>query len=315
MTGRGNLQRTAGEQVSRYNHSMSRASLAQFLPWTDRAGRMSWLKLAVFIACLAPAIWMLAGVYYSFLYPAPMRGLIRDTGNWAMRLIVLSLAITPLRYATRLNRLVLVRRMLGLTGLFYTLAHLAIYLVDRQFDVVWILFDIFGRIYISTGVVAAVILVAMGITSNDRGIARLGSSGWNRLHAWIYPAGFLSLLHIFLLVRLNAFEATLISGLCAFAFGFRTLRQNKLAESALHLAALGASLAVITAILEAAFYRLSTGVAMIRVLEANLDFSYQIRPAWWVLAAGLAMASSVFVRRALNSGRDERALRIARQPN
>ncbi len=275
---------------------MSSIRLSTLAPWTDRAGRVSWLKLAVFVACVAPAVWIALRLHCGTFHPAPVRGLIRETGDWAMRFMALSLAVTPLRYVTRQNRLVIVRRMLGLTGLFYTLAHLAIYMFDRSFNLWWMILELFWRIYISAGWVATVVFIVMGVTSNDWGIRRLGSATWNRWHAWAYPAAFLSLLHIFILVRLDAFEATLIGGLCAFAVGFRLLRRAGRAERPWTLLLLGVGLALATAVFEAWFYRFATRVDMMRVLEANFDFSYRIRPAWWVLAAGCAMAASAMLR-------------------
>ena len=273
------------------------ANWRTWAPWTDRAGRLSWLKIACFTACVAPAVWMVWRINGGVFHPAPVRGAIRETGDWAMRFIALSLAVTPLRYATRWNRLVMIRRMLGLAGLAYTLAHLAIYLYDREFNLLWIVLELFWRIYISAGWVAVAIFVLMGVTSNDWGVRRLGSARWNRWHAWAYPAAFLSLLHIFILVRLDAYEATLTIGLVAFALGFRTLRRAGAAEIPTRLLALGAGLAVATALFEAWFYKFATRVDMMRVLEANLDFSYRIRPAWWVLAAGGVMAVSAWARK------------------
>ncbi len=281
-----------GDYTARMIASFARS----YAPWTDRAGRTSWLKLVVFLACIAPAIWMAWLWYGGYPHPNPIRGVIRDTGDWAMRFLAASLAITPLRYLTRWNRLILLRRMLGLAGLFYTLAHLAIYVVDRQFNLHYMWLEIFWRIYISAGWVATIIFILMGITSNDWGIRRRGAVEWNRLHALTYPAALLSLLHMFILIRFDAFEAVLILGLVCFAIGFRLMRGRGAQNDPLKLLALGTGLALATALFEALFYRWATRAPLDVVLKANFDFSYQVRPAWYLLAAGIVFALAAWAR-------------------
>ena len=286
---------------------MTRAALITYAPWTDRAGRLSWMKLATFLVCLAPLVWM-AWEWRTAAYPNPMRGLIRETGDWAMRFIALLLAITPLRYATRWNRPVLLRRMLGLTGLFYTLLHLGLYLVDRKFNLQWIVLELFWRIYISAGWVATIIFVIMGVTSNDQGIRKLGSARWNQWHAWVYPAALLSLLHIFILVRLDLYEATVTLGFVAFVIGFRLLRSRGLQGDPARLLKLGVGIGLVLAIFEALFYRWATRVDMMLVLKANFDFTYRVRPVWWIISGGLLMACLAFWRRGFKRPEPPRSL-------
>ena len=109
---------------------MTASDLTAWLPWTDRAGRTSWIKLVTFLAMLAPAVWMLTEWRMGWLSPKPVTDLVRESGDWAMRILILSLAVTPLRYVARFNRVILVRRMVGLAALFYTLAHIALWCVD-----------------------------------------------------------------------------------------------------------------------------------------------------------------------------------------
>jgi sulfoxide reductase heme-binding subunit YedZ len=259
------------------------------LPWTDRAGRLSWLKLVTFLLCIAPILWM-AYEWKAALWSAkPLTALIRETGDWAVRFIALSLLITPLRYASRWNRLILIRRMLGLTALAYTIIHIVLYVIDREFGLLTILYDVLLRLYLILGLIATLILIALGVTSNSYWIGRLGALQWNRLHLWTYPAAALSLLHVFLVIRLNAFEASLISGLLLLFVGFRLLRQRPNPSSPLKWLALAILCGVMTALIEVIFYRISTGVDPMRVLIANLDFSYEIRPAWWVFLSGLTL--------------------------
>ena len=265
-------------------------------PWTDRAGRISWLKLAVFLACCAPAFWIAWQWRDGQLSPKPVTDVLRQTGDWALRFLVATLAISPLRHATRWNRIYIVRRMLGLTAMAYTLTHLGFWFAHENF--VWwtILMESLLRVYLLVGYVATFIMIALGITSNEAAIRRLGSHGWNNLHWWIYPAALASLVHYFMLVRLDATQAALMAGLCALFAGFRALRKRKSDFGVASLIALALFAGVATALIEAGYYAFATGVDARRLLEAHLDFSYAIRPAWHVLAAGLAMALARLAR-------------------
>eukprot|EP01037_Dinobryon_pediforme_P023663 gene23663-25170_t len=108
-------------------------ALRPWLPWTDRAGRLVPVKLLVFIAVCAPAIWMLIQWQGGMLSPKPLTDLLRQSGDWAIRLLVATLLVTPLRFVTKWNRWVMVRRMVGLAALAYTLAHLLFYFWDEAF--------------------------------------------------------------------------------------------------------------------------------------------------------------------------------------
>ena len=259
------------------------------MPWTDRAGRTSWIKLATLLALLAPAVWMVTEWRMGWLSPKPTGDLVRESGDWAMRILVLSLAVTPLRYLARLNRAILVRRMVGLAALFYTLAHMALWCVDLHFEWLQIAMELALRLFLTVGLVATLLMVALGVTSNDWGIRKLGAVRWNRLHAWVYAATLLSLIHHFMEVRLDASEASLMCGLFVLLMSFRAIRKRA-TPGFLNLMLAAVLCAVGTGLIEALYYKLSTSVSVWRVLMANFDVSYRISPAMWVLGAGLAVA-------------------------
>ena len=259
------------------------------MPWTDRAGRTSWIKLATLLALLAPAVWMVTEWRMGWLSPKPTGDLVRESGDWAMRILVLSLAVTPLRYLARLNRAILVRRMVGLAALFYTLAHMALWCVDLHFEWLQIAMELALRLFLTVGLVATLLMVALGVTSNDWGIRKPGAVRWNRLHAWVYAATLLSLIHYFMEVRLDASEASLMCGLFVLLMSFRAIRKRA-TPGFLNLMLAAVLCAVGTGLIEALYYKLSTSVAVWRVLMANFDVSYRISPAMWVLGAGLAVA-------------------------
>jgi sulfoxide reductase heme-binding subunit YedZ len=267
-----------------------------WLPFTDRAGRVSALKLAVFIACCAPAVWMAYRWSAGLLSPKPVTDILRETGDWALRFLVASLAVTPLRYSTRWNRVYLVRRMLGLTALFYTLGHLGFWFAHENFRWLHLLYEAFFRTYLLIGVIATVLMVILGVTSNDASVRGLGAAKWNALHWWTYPAALASLVHYFMLIRLDATQAALLAGLCVLFAGFRLLRKMNADFGALHLLALAVLSGLATALIEIGYYAFATGAQASRLIGAHWDFTYQVRPAWWVLGAGLAMALARVVR-------------------
>lgn len=285
------------------------ASLLSFAPWTDRAGRLSWLKLAVFLACCAPAVWIAWRWQAGGLSPKPVTDALRETGDWSLRFLVAALVVTPLRHATRWNRIYLVRRMLGLAALAYALAHVGFWFAQEDF--VWrtILAESVLRAYLFIGWLATFGMIALGVTSNEAAIRRLGAGRWNDLHAWIYAIALASLVHYFMLVRLDATQAALMAGLCLLFAGFRLLRKRAGDFGAASLAGLAVLAGLGAALIEAGYYAFATGADATRVLAANLDFSYVVRPAWWVLAAGLALAAGRFLR---DLARKVAAARLAR---
>jgi sulfoxide reductase heme-binding subunit YedZ len=274
-----------------------------WLPFTDRAGRVSVFKLLVFMACCAPAAWMAYRWGAGLLSPKPVTDILRETGDWALRFLVVTLAVSPLRYATRWNRIYVVRRMLGLTALSYTLAHLGFWFGHEGFRWMHLLYEAFFRTYLLIGVIATAIMVVLGATSNDASVRRLGAARWNGLQWWIYPAALASLVHYFMLIRLDATQAALMAGFCTLFAGFRFLRKMKGDFGALHLLALAVLAGFATAAIEIGYYAFATGAQVSRVITAQWDFTYQVRPAWWVLGAGLALALAWIVRGALSSRR------------
>jgi sulfoxide reductase heme-binding subunit YedZ len=266
-------------------------------PWLDRAGRLSPLKLATFLLVLAPALWIAWLWATQGLGPKPVTEAIHRTGDWTVRLLIATLAVTPLRRIANYPKLILVRRMLGLAVLGYALLHLSLYGLDQAFDLKRIATEIVLRIYLLIGFTAMLGLVALGATSTDAAIRRLGGN-WQRLHRVIYAVGVLALAHYFLQAKLNVTQPVLWSGLFLLLMGYRLIRRFELPEGPLGLAALAVAAGIATALLEAGWYAAATGANAAMVLSANLDFEYDIRPAWCVLAVGLALSLMAAVRRA-----------------
>ncbi len=290
--------------------------LASWLPWTDRAGRLSVVKLFVFIAMLAPAFWMAFEWRAGWFSTKPLTDTIRESGDWALRILVVALAVTPLRLVTRWNRLVLVRRMLGLAALFYTLVHVVLYCVDLQLDWGEILSELVLRTYLTVGTIATLGLIVLGVTSNDWSIHELGAKRWNLLHASVYLLAVLSLLHEFMEVKIDSFEVSVLTGIFILLMGARRMRKTGLSLNVINLLILAPLAGVATALIEAGYYGVATGVDARRVLSANLDFTYTIRPAWWVFGVGICVAfislfSALFGRRANTAAPTGRLVAVA----
>lgn len=286
------------------------ASLSSLFPWTDRAGRLVLLKLVCMLALCAPAVWMIYEWAFDLLSPKPVTDLIRESGDWALRILVLSLAVTPLRYVARWNRVAIIRRMVGLAALFYTLAHIVLWCIDLQFDWLQLAMELVLRMFLTVGLAGTLIMVVLGLTSNDFSIRHLGAQRWNSLHAWVYASVALSVLHYFMEVRLDATEAALMCGFFILLMAFRVVRR-RVTPRFVNLTAMAVLCGLATAIAEAIYYRVSTGVDINRVLLANFDFSYTIRPSWWVLGVGVLVAILAEVRARFAPARGRDTLRRA----
>lgn len=162
------------------------------------------LKPFVVAAALAPVLWLALGAWRGWLGANPIEAITRSTGVWTLRFMVITLAVTPLRWATGWNDLVRFRRMLGLVAFFYGTLHLLTYLwLDQFFDWGSIAKDVVKRPFITAGFSAYVLLVPLAITSTAGMIRRLGGRAWRRLHRLAYVAAALGVVHYWWLVKLD----------------------------------------------------------------------------------------------------------------
>ncbi len=283
-------------------------------PWTDRSGKFSPLKATVFAGLCLPALWIAWRAISGDLGPRPIDEAILRTGDWAIRFIWLSLAVTPLRFIAGWPKLIVVRRMLGVSAMCYALSHFTLYTLDLQFDFARIASEIALRFYLTIGFVALLGLVALGVTSTDGAIRRLGGN-WNRLHRLgcvIWP---LAAFQCFIQSKADVYEPTLMAGFLLLLMLYRGARWRGFAINSVPvLVSIAVFAALGTAAIEYAWYGLATGVPPGRVLAANLQFSYSIRPAWWVLAVGLGLALVAFVRSRMGGQQARPRGRVSRVP-
>jgi len=270
---------------------------ARYFPWRDRSGRLSALKLCTFAAVLLPGLSVALGWELGWLAPKPVTEAIHETGLWAVRILVASLAVSPLRRIAQWPKLIAVRRMLGLAVLAYAAVHLTLYLVDQKFDLAHVASEIALRFYLTIGFIALLGFAALGATSTDAMIKRLGGIAWNRLHALVYPIAILALLHFMIQSKLDVSQPVIMTGLFLILMGQRLLQRYDLGDSIVALAGLAAAAAILTASFEAAWYHVRNGIDVADVLGADLGFDGSVRPAWFVLAAGVAVVVLRLVRR------------------
>jgi sulfoxide reductase heme-binding subunit YedZ len=160
-----------------------------------RGTKRAWLKPLVFIVSLVPLVSLLVSLLTNQLGANPIEALTDETGEWALRFIVLGLLLSPLRWWLKVTWPVQIRRMIGLFAFFYALVHLGIYLfLDQQLDLAAIVADLLERPYIAAGTVAFSILLPLAVTSNRKMVKRLGKR-WQSLHRWVYIAACAAVVH------------------------------------------------------------------------------------------------------------------------
>ncbi len=277
-----------------------KTSNAMKYPWTDRAGKLSAIKIAALIAALIPLILIVTGYKANILGPRPITQAIHETGDWAIRFFLISLAVTPLRNITRWTKLVLIRRILGLTALAYAALHFSLYILDQNFNLLRVASEIWLRIYLLIGFIALLGLTALGATSTDAMIRRMGKN-WNRLHSLAYPLAALGVLHFFMQSKADVTEATLMAGFLIALMLYRAAHARDFRLSSVWtLMGIAIVAALGTALVEYAWFALATKIPPTRVLLANLSFGYSLRPMWWVLGATLIPAIWVGLKSAMD---------------
>jgi len=181
------------------------------------------MKLLLFIAALGPVAYLANGLVNGGLGANPAETLQLETGIWALRFLLASLAVTPLRRLTGWNRLIQYRRMLGLFAFFYATLHLCTYLVlDRLFEWTGIVEDIAKRPFITFGMLAFALMVPLALTSTKGWIRRLGRR-WQLLHRLVYVSGIAACLHFLWKVKVIIGEPVYYALILAALLGFRLL--------------------------------------------------------------------------------------------
>jgi sulfoxide reductase heme-binding subunit YedZ len=268
-------------------------------PWNDYGGRISPLKLTVFVALFLPALWTGLSYLMGWLEPRPFDEAIHQVGLWTIRLIFLALLVTPLRQIAHWSRLMVVRRMIGVAAFAYALAHFGLYAADQAFDVAKIASEIALRIYLTIGFVAVLGLSILAATSTDGMIRRIGSRRWLQLHRIVYVIALLAVVHYFMQSKLEIWEPMIMAGILVWLLGYRLLHRWLAVRQRLALrwvAALSVGATLVTAAGEAAYFAIAYHADPMRVVAANWSLDLGARPAVVVLGLGLAMYAAGLLR-------------------
>lgn len=185
------------------------------------------LKPAIFILLLIPVLQLGWGLWQDTLGANPLEAVIRSLGDWALRILLITLAVSPMRRLTGWGQLLRLRRLLGLYAYFYAILHLLGYLWFEQFfDWAEVWYDITERPFITVGMLAVLLLTPLAITSTKSMIRRMGKN-WKRLHLLVYPIAVLSVLHFFWMVKLDISEPIVYALVLTLLLGERVVNSMR----------------------------------------------------------------------------------------
>ncbi len=256
-----------------------------------------WLRLATLFALCVPAANLAWRWYAGDLDPRPVTLATHATGDWAVVLLLVSLALTPARTLFDWSPLIHIRRRIGVAAALYALAHLLIYVLDQKWNLIVVATEIAKRFYLTIGFVALLALVALAVTSTNGWQRRL-KRNWKRLHWLVYPAVAVALVHFFIQSKVKIGEAAFAAGLFLWLMLWRVL-PPKLRTSFAGLLLLAVAATLGTVVIEATWYGLVNKIDPLRVLAANLDLDLVPRPAHKVLAVSLLTIGLVALRRGI----------------
>jgi len=218
------------------DHSIATAStqLKQTAPSTQHSARArkfklpAWVKYPVIAVSLLPALWIGFALWSDltrntrFLGANPVKEMEHFMGEWNIRFLVLTLAVTPVMKITGWGWLIRYRRIFGLLAFLYIFLHLTIYFVlDVELSGALLVEDVAERLYITLGMAGFLLLVPLAITSTKGWIKRLGNKRWNQLHWLIFPAVVLGLIHYYMAVKRDIREPLFYALIFAVLFWYR----------------------------------------------------------------------------------------------
>ena len=188
----------------------------------NREKRIAAVRLALFAAALAPFTALVVAGFTDGLGANPVEAITHTTGEWTLRLLLATLAVTPLRHLTGWVWLTRLRRMLGLFAFFYLMLHFTTYAVlDASLDLAYVIEDVADRLYITAGFAAFVMLVPLAATSTNAMVRRLGPLRWRRLHRIVYAAAICGALHYLWLVKADLRDPLVYAGILAILLAAR----------------------------------------------------------------------------------------------
>ena len=181
-----------------------------------------WMKVPVFALCLSPGLLLIWKGFNGGLGANPIEFITHATGDWTLRFLAITLAVTPLRKLLRLPELVRFRRMLGLFAFSYGCLHFMTYLwLDKFFSWGEIAKDVVKRPFITAGFTAFVLLIPLAITSTAGWIRRLGGKRWQMLHRLVYVSAVAGVVHYYWLVKSDITRPVFYAAIVALLLAYR----------------------------------------------------------------------------------------------
>jgi methionine sulfoxide reductase heme-binding subunit len=282
-------------RASGKNSLRGETGLQLIWPWQDRQRGFSWLKAGTFALMFVPAIWLVYERATGEFGPVPLGGMTYWSGLWATALLLLALAVTPTMTILHWRQLIIVRRMIGVTALVYTIAHIVIYFALRFWNFSSIALEMVTRISLIVATISTIGLIALGVTSLDAAVRRMGAQGWNRLHNTVYVTTALAVIHYLLSPGIFP-DQYLMSGMFFWLMIWRVLNRRGRGADALTLAALAVASALFTAFLEAGWIWAYHGYGPLGTLSNNFSLVLGVSPAWQILVLGLLIALAAAIR-------------------
>ena len=195
--------------------------------WIERV-----VKPTLFVVCLIPLALITWDAFNNQLGANPIEKIMRRTGDWTLRFLLITLTITPARQLLNLPWLIKLRRMLGLFAFFYALLHFTNYIwLDQYFDVDEIIKDVIKRKYITIGFACFLMLIPLAITSTNKMVKRLGGKRWQKLHKSVYAIAIGGVIHYLWLVKKDLTEPLIYAVLLAILLGYRVWQKQRSKKS------------------------------------------------------------------------------------
>ena len=260
-------------------------------PWQDRNRRFSALKASALALMLVPAIrliYQLDTGEFGF-YPLSLGGLVYWSGVWSTAILLFALAVTPAQTIFRWPALIDVRRMIGVTALVYTIAHIIVYFALRLWNFAFIANEMMTRLTLIVATLSTIGLIALGSTSLDAAIRRMGARNWQWLHNTVYVVTVLAILHA-LLSRGSFPEQYVMSGAFLWLMVWRVMNRYRLGADPWALAFLAVGISLFAAAFEAWCTWLKRGYEISWTLANNFNLDLGVAPAWQLIGPGLAIA-------------------------
>jgi methionine sulfoxide reductase heme-binding subunit len=267
-------------------------------PWNDRAGRLSPVKALTFAAMFYPGLWLIYQVETGNFGRTPLAGLTYWSGVWATAMLLAALAVTPAAKVFRWPQAILVRRMIGVTALLYSIAHLFIYFALRFWDFESIAYETFTRISLIVATVSLIGLIPLGVTSLDAAVKWMGAKKWQRLHNTVYVLTALALIHFLLSPGVYP-PQYLMTGMFFWLMVWRSLEKRGKGGDIRRLVLLAIATWFVAAGSETLWVWVYHGFEPGWTFANNFRTNFGISPAWKVFAVALAIPLVAYFRKTI----------------